>query len=312
MDRIPIDVRHLQTLVALRDSGNVSRAASWMRLTQGALSHHIKALEDFFGTPLFVRKSSPVVFTPAGKRLLEAADKVIPVLNQTTRDVLQMAKGTSGTLRIAVECHTCFDWLMPAVDAFRARWPEVEVDLVSGYHDDPVGLLHQRTADLALVSCSEKDEEGVDFHPLFRYPLVALVANDHRLAHSEYLVAEDFRDETLVTYPVEEDALDVVRSLLRPAGIKPVRRTAELTVAILMLVAARRGIAVLPRWAVQTYLQRQYVTAKPITREGLISDIWAATLPAESEKPYVVEFVSLLRETTAAAIPDVELMGSGT
>ncbi|MED7666740.1 LysR family transcriptional regulator [Pseudomonas moraviensis subsp. stanleyae] len=309
MDRIPIDIRHLQTLVALRDSGSVSRAASWMRLTQGALSHHIKALEDFCGLPLFVRKSSPVVFTPAGKRLLEAADKVVPILNQTTRDLLQMAKGVSGTMRIAIECHTCFDWLMPAVDAFRARWPEVEIDLVSGYHDDPIGLLHQRRADLALVSCSDRDEPGVDFHGLFRYPLVALLANDHDLVLKDYLEAEDFRDQTLVTYPIEEDALDIVKSVLRPAGITVSRRTTELTVAILMLVAARRGIAVLPRWAVQTYLQRQYVTAKPITSSGLISDIWAATLPEESAKPYVVEFLSLLRETTAAAIPDVELIG---
>ncbi|AZD06177.1 Transcriptional activator MetR [Pseudomonas chlororaphis] len=309
MDRIPIDIRHLQTLVALRDSGSVSRAAAWMRLTQGALSHHIKALEDFCGLPLFVRKSSPVVFTPAGKRLLEAADKVVPILNQTTRDLLQMAKGVSGTMRIAIECHTCFDWLMPAVDAFRARWPEVEIDLVSGYHDDPIGLLHQRRADLALVSCSDRDEPGVDFHGLFRYPLVALLANDHDLVLKDYLEAEDFRDQTLVTYPIEEDALDIVKSVLRPAGITVNRRTTELTVAILMLVAARRGIAVLPRWAVQTYLQRQYVTAKPITSSGLISDIWAATLPEESAKPYVVEFLSLLRETTAAAIPDVELIG---
>ncbi len=308
MERVPIDVRHLQTLVALRDSGSVSRAAAWMRLTQGALSHHIKALEDFFGLPLFVRKSTPVLFTPAGKRLLEAADKVVPILHQTARDLLQVAKGTSGTMRIAVECHTCFDWLMPAVDAFRARWPEVEIDLVSGYHDDPVGLLHQGRADLALVSSSERDEQGVDFHGLFRYPLVALVANDHDLAQKDYLVAEDFREQTLVTYPVEEEALDIVKSVLRPAGIKLTRRTTELTIAILMLVAARRGIAVLPRWAVQSYLQRQYVTAKPITQDGLISDIWAATLSAESGKPYVVEFLSLLRETTATAIPDVELI----
>ncbi|NIF29485.1 LysR family transcriptional regulator [Pantoea sp. Tr-811] len=309
MDRIPIDVRHLQTLIALRDSGSVSRAAAWMRLTQGALSHHIKSLEDFCGLPLFVRKSSPVVFTPAGKRLLEAADKVVPVLNQTTRDLLQMAKGASGTMRIAVECHTCFDWLMPAVDAFRARWPEVEIDLVSGYHDDPIGLLHQGRADLALVSCSDRDESGVDFHGLFRYPLVALVANDHALAQKAFFVAEDFEEQTLVTYPIEEESLDIVKAVLRPAGVKVKRRTTELTVAILMLVAANRGIAVLPRWAVQTYLQRQYVSARPITSKGLISDIWAATLPAESGKPYMVEFLSLLRETTAAAIPDVELIG---
>ena len=306
MDRIPIDVRHLQTLIALRDSGSVSRAATWMRLTQGALSHHIKALEDFYGVPLFVRKSSPVVFTPAGKRLLEAADKVIPMLNETTRDLLRIAKGTSGTLRIAIECHTCFDWLMPAVDAFRARWPEVEVDLVSGYQSDPVGLLHQGHADLALISCREP-EAGVDFHHLFRSRLVALVANDHTLASRQFLDAEDFREETLITYPVEEDALDIVQLLLKPAGIVPRRRTTELTVAILMLVATRRGIAVLPSWAVQNYLQRQYVTAKPITPNGLSAEIWAATLATSSSTPYLSEFIALIKETSAVALPGIEL-----
>ncbi|WP_275546075.1 LysR family transcriptional regulator [Pseudomonas sp. Marseille-Q0931] len=306
MERIPIDVRHLQTLIALRDSGSVSRAATWMRLTQGALSHHIKALEDFYGVPLFIRKSSPVIFTPAGQRLLEAADRVIPVLNQTTRDILSLAKGASGTLRIAIECHTCFDWLMPAVDAFRARWPEVEVDLVSGYQSDPVGLLHRGDADLALVSCREP-EPGVDFHHLFRSKLVALVANDHPLTQKDFLVAEDFSQETLITYPVEEEALDILRLLLKPAGISPKRRTTELTVAILMLVATRRGIAVLPRWAVLNYLQRQYVTAKPITRDGLISEIWAATTVEQGSKPYISEFISLIKETSMATLSDIEI-----
>ncbi len=231
---------------------------------------------------------------------------MIPVLNETTRDLLWIAQGTTGTLRIAIECHTCFDWLMPAVDAFRARWPEVEVDLVSGYQADPVGLLHRGDADLAMISCREP-EAGVDFHHLFRSRLVALVANDHPLAQKSYLEAQDFNDETLITYPVEEDMLDIVQLLLKPAGITPARRTTELTVAILMLVATRRGIAVLPRWAVQHYLQRQYVTAKPITRDGLFADIWAATLESESSKPYIVEFIELIKETSAVTLTDIEL-----
>ena len=148
----------------------------------------------------------------------------------------------------------------------------------------------------------------MDFHGLFQYSMVALVANDHELAKKDFLVAEDFLEQVLVTYPIEEDALDIVKAVLRPAGVKVTRRTTELTVAILMLVAAGRGIAVLPRWAVQTYLQRQYITAIPITQHGLISEIWAATLPSESGKPYVIEFLSLLRETTIAAISDVELI----
>lgn len=304
MERIPIDVRHLQTLIALRDSGSVSRAATWLRLTQGALSHHIKALEDFYGLQLFVRKSSPVTFTPAGKRLLEAADAVVPILHQTTRDLTRLAKGAKGTLRIALECHTCFDWLMPAVDAFRARWPEVEVDLVSGYQSDPVALLHKDRADVALVSCQEP-EGGIDFHHLFRYRLMALLANDHPLAQKAVLQPEDFADQTLITYPVPDDALDIIRQLLRPAGITPKRRTTELTVAILMLVATSRGVAVLPRWAVQTYLQRQYVTAKPITEAGLTADVWAAIRASESAKAYLVDFVSLIKETSAATLTDI-------
>lgn len=306
MDRIPIDVRHLQTLIALRDSGSVSRAATWMRLTQGALSHHIKALEDFYGLPLFVRKSAPVVFTPAGRRLLEVADVVVPLLNQTTRDLVRMKEGTTGSLRIAIECHTCFDWLIPAVDAFRARWPEVEIDLVSGYQSDPVGLLHQGKADLALVSCSEP-ETGIVIQPLFRFKLVALVANDHPFAQKAYLGADDFRDQTLITYPVEDDALDIVQLLLKPAGISPPRRTTELTVAILMLVSTLRGIAVLPRWAVQSYLQRQYVTALPITSMGLSAQICAATRGDQSRTPYIAEFISLIKETSSRTLPDIEL-----
>lgn len=306
MERIPIDVRHLQTLIALRDSGSVSKAASWLRLTQGALSHHIKALEDFYGLPLFVRKSTPVVFTPAGRRLLETADAVVPLLHQTTRDLTRLAKGAKGTLRIALECHTCFDWLMPAVDAFRARWPEVEVDLVSGYQADPVALLHKERADVALVSCQEP-ENGVDFHHLFKYRLMAVVANDHPLAQKKILQAEDFAGETLITYPVPDESLDIIRQLLAPAGINPKRRTTELTVAILMLVATSRGIAVLPRWEIQSYLQRQYVSARPITDAGLTAEVWAAMRASESTKPYLVEFVSLIRDTSAATLTDIVL-----
>ncbi|GAB3629368.1 LysR family transcriptional regulator [Pandoraea terrae] len=307
MQRTPIELRHLQTLLALRDTGSVSRAALWLHLTQSALSHQIKALEDFYGLSLFVRKSAPLTFTPAGKRLLALAESVVPAVEEAGRDLVRLSQGTQGALRIAVECHTCFDWLMPAMDAFRTRWPEVELDIVSGFHADPIGLLHQDRADLAIVS--EHDAaEAVDFHPLFRFQMVALLANDHPLAGKPFLVAEDFRDETLITYPVPDDMLDLIRQVLRPAGIEPTRRTSELTVAILQLVASRRGLAALPLWAVTGYLERRYVSARPITAQGLTAELWAATVPAVSGKPYIGEFVALMRETSLLTLPEIELL----
>ncbi|WP_114810389.1 LysR family transcriptional regulator [Paraburkholderia kururiensis] len=310
MIRSPLEFRHLQTLLALRDTGNLSRAAQFLCLTQSALSHQLKALEGHFGLPLFVRKSTPLTFTPAGKRLLALAEATVPAVEEAERDIARLADGAGGSLRIAVECHTCFDWLMPAMDAFRVRWPEVELDIVSGFHADPVGLLHQDRADLAIVAQAEP-EEGVVHHPLFRFQIVGLVANDHALATKDALVADDFRDETVITYPVADDMLDIVRQVLKPAGIEPKRRTSELTVAILQLVASRRGIAALPLWAVAAYLDKRYVTSRPVLTAAdtpLTGELYAATLPAFSKRPYAADFVAIMRETSLVNLAQIELL----
>lgn len=308
MSQSILEVRHLRTLVALRDSGSLVRAAQLLNLTQSALSHQIKLLEDRYGQPLFERKSVPPQFTAVGERLLALADAVLPQVEGAERDIARLVLGQGGQMRIAVECHTCFDWLMPAMDAFRTRWPEVELDIVSGFHADPVGLLHQGRADVAIVSEVDADEAGVDYHPLFAFEIRALLANTHPLVAKPHLVAQDFADQTIITYPVPDEMLDLIRQVLEPAGVRPPRRTTELTVAMLQLVASGRGVAALPLWAVQSYLDRGYVTARPIGSNGLRGELHAACLPSLSAKPYLQDFVQVTRETSFVTLKGVELL----
>jgi LysR family transcriptional regulator for metE and metH len=302
-----LELRHLKTLSALREAGNLLRAAALLNVTQSALSHQIRQLEDHHGVALFERKSVPVRFTPAGERLLKLADAVLAQVDDAERDVVRMVQGVAGQLRIAVECHTCFDWLMPAMDVFRSRWPEVELDIVSGFQADPVGLLYEHRADVAIVSDIDPDET-VDYHALFRFEIVALLAKDHPLAGRDHLVAQDFASDTLITYPVPDDMLDIVRQVLKPAGVQTARRTTELTVAMLQLVASRRGIATLPIWAAQNYLNRDYVLAKRITPDGLTGRLYAACLAEVSGKPYLADFVSTTRESCYLTLSDIELL----
>lgn len=302
-----LELRHLKTLLALRETGSLSRAAHLLSLTQSALSHQLKLLEDRYGGPLFERKSSPLSFTAAGTRLIKLAESVLPAVEDAERDLVRLARGRSGQLRVCVECHTCFDWLMPAMDRFRPRWPEVELDILSGFHADPIGLLHQRRADLAIVSERDPDE-AVVYHPLFRFEIVGLVAHEHPLAAKPHLTPQDFARETLITYPVPDEMLDLMRKLLTPRGIDPPRRTSELTVALLQLVASRRGIAALPLWAVQPYLDRNYVVAKRIGKRGLIGELHAACLPPAAGQDYLAEFIDIVRETSYVNLRGVELL----
>ena len=303
-----LEIRHLKTLQALREAGNLLRAASLLNLTQSALSHQIKLLEEHYGSPLFERKTTPIRFTAAGERLLQLANTVLPQVAAAERDLARQAQGVAGQLRIAVECHTCFDWLMPAMDVFRTRWPEVELDIVSGFQADPVGLLYEHRADIAIVSETDISEK-VNYHPLFRFEIIALIAKDHALAERDYLLAQDFASDTLITYPVPDEMLDIVRQVLLPAGVNSAgRRTTELTVAMMQLVASKRGIATLPMWAAQNYVNRDYVLAKRITKAGLIGSLYAASLPEMSDKSYLKDFVATIRETSFLKLPSIELL----
>ncbi|MDM7322706.1 MAG: LysR family transcriptional regulator [Gammaproteobacteria bacterium] len=299
-----IELRHLRMVQALAETGSVSAAAARVHLTQSALSHQLGALERYFGLSLLDRSRRPLRLTPAGERLLLAARRVLPEVDAARAELLRQASNHAPeSLRIAVECHSCFDWLMPAMDAYRAERPEAELDLVGGFLPEPVNLLLEGRADLAVVSQPE-DRPGIRYLPLFRYEIVALLAPGHPLADRAFLTAADFAGQTLISYPVPDQALDVVQRVLRPAGVVPKRRTAELTVAILQLVASRRGLAALPRWAAQTQIERGYVLARSIGQEGLWSTLYAAMRSEEGEARE--SFVSTLRRTAFATLQGIE------
>ena len=301
MDSI-IELRHLKTLLALKETGSVSLAAKRVFLTQSALSHQIRMLENHYGAPLFERKSTPLRFTPVGERLLRLAHDLLPQVTEAERDLARIIEGEAGELRIAVECHTCFDWLMPAMGEFRPIWPQIELDIVSGFQADPIGLLLQHRADLAIVSEAEK-QNGISFQPLFAYEMVGICAPDHPLAAKNVWTAEDFIGETLITYPVPDEMLDLPKKILIPKNINPPRRHSELTIAIIQLVASRRGIAALPYWTVMPYLEKGYVVHRQITDDGLQSKLYAAIRTEDTDKSYLNNFCQIIRERGFADLP---------
>ena len=301
-----LEIRHLKFLAAVRETGSLTAAAARVNLTQSAASHMLAGLEHYLGMALVERGRRGARFTPAGERLLLLADRVLPEMEAARAELKQMSSEPPvEQLRIAVECHTCFEWLMPAMDAYRKLRPAAELDLVGGFHSEPLSLLLENKADCVIVSESRK-QSGIAYFPLFRYEMLALLPLDHALAKRAYLNAQDFAASTLITYPVPDRMLDLVRRVLKPAGIDPPRRTAELTIAILQLVASRRGLACLPGWAVENYIERGYVLAKPIGRKGLWGELYMAI--RSREKNARADFARTLRQTVSKALPGVKLI----
>lgn len=301
-----LEIRHLKSLIAIAETGKLAHAAERVFLTQSALSHQIRVLESHYDISLFQRTAHGIRFTPAGERLLALAREMLDSLDKAERDLIRLKSDQSGELRLVLECHTCFDWLTPVMDAFRRAWPEVELDLVAGFHSDPWHLLHEGKADLVIGSLPEKQRELASV-PLFKFEIMAVLPPEHELRNKPRLQAADFATETLITYPVPEERIDLIRQVLQPAGISINRRTSELTIAIMQLVASRRGIAALPSWGIQSYVEHEYVIAKAIGA-GLWSELHAIGRADTMEKPYTRELARIIRDTCAERLPGIKLL----
>lgn len=290
-----LEVRHLKTLVALRETGSLVEAAERLYLTQSALSHQLKELEGRLQCELFMRKSRPLRFSEAGKRLLLLADEVLARISEAERDINKLLHGEAGRLFMAIECHSCFNWLMPTVEIFRNQWPAIELDFSGGFTFEPLPALAQGEIDLVITS-DPLSIRGVSYLPLFSYEMQVGMANDHPLTAKSYLAPQDLADQTLITYPVERGRLDIFKQFLHPANVEPASvRQSELTLMIVQLVATGRGLCALPNWVLAEYVDKELISVRSAGEQGIWPTLYAAVRDEQVSSVYVQDFVQLAR-----------------
>lgn len=288
-----LEIRHLQMLSTLARQGSLATTADELNLTASAVSHQLKELENYYGITLVNRRSRPVSFTPAGKLILKLADSILPQVARTKSEIKRLAHGQAGSLRLASECHSCFDWLMPILNVYRQEYSDVELDFATGFEPEPHQMLLDGEIDL-LITASDLPIDGICYQPLFTYESRLVLSPAHRLASKSTIDATDLREETLIAYPVEQKRLDIIAKFLEPKNIEPKNiRTTELTAMLIQLVASERGVAALPDWVAAEYEKKGWVVSRPLG-SGVYCQLYAAVRQDSLKTAYIKGFLAIL------------------
>jgi LysR family transcriptional regulator, regulator for metE and metH len=120
---------HLVVIREVERQGSLTAAANALHLTQSALSHTVRKIEQQLGTPIWNREGRGLRLTQGGQYLLKLASRLLPQFELAEERMKQYAKGERGTLRIGMECHPCYQWLLKVVSPYLSRWPDVDVDV---------------------------------------------------------------------------------------------------------------------------------------------------------------------------------------
>jgi len=288
---------HLAIVQEVEKQGSLTAAADVLCVTQSALSHSMKKLEQQLGTDIWLREGRSLRLTQAGQYVLAVANRVLPQLTLAEERLRQFAQGERGTLRIGMECHPCYQWLLKIVSPYLAAWPDVDVDVKQKFQFGGIGALFGYEIDM-LVTPDPLYKPGLHFEPVFDYEQVLVVSTEHPLAGASHIKPKQLTDEVLITYPVPTDRLDIYTQFLMPAGIAPKRHKAiETTDIMLQMVASNRGVAALPRWLVQEYAQRMPVVPVRLGAKGIAKQIHLGVRETDTDIDYVQAFVELARNS---------------
>lgn len=290
-----IERTHLRIISSLARHGTLTRAAEELCLTQSALSHMMRKLEDLLGCTLWRREGRRLQLTDAGTALLRTAEQILPVLENTEHLLTEIGRGKRGTLRIGIECHPCYQWLLRAVEEYLTRWPDVDIDVTERFQFSGLQALLHRQIDM-LVTPDPVIHAELAFDRVLEYELLLLTSDTHRLAGKGEIRPEDLADETLLTYPVARARLDVFTRFLSPERVEPrEHRHIENTEVMLQFVAASRGITTLPDYIVDTYCGDMNVQAMRLGKTGLHNALYLVSRVEDGAVDYVQGFACDVR-----------------
>lgn len=287
---------HLEILNAIKEHGTLTKAADSLHLSQSALSHSIKKLEGQVGTTIWKKEGRNLRLTTAGERIQTLANRVLPQFLHTELLLSQIAKGEMGSLRIGMECHPCYQWLLRVIHPYLEQWPDIDMDVKQEFQFGALGALLNYEIDV-LITPDPLYKPKIDYIPVFDYEHRLVVSQSHSLAQQDIVLPEQLSNETLFTYPVEPQRLDIFSQFLFPAKCS-VRshKLIETTEIMLQMVAAGRGVCALPGWLVDEYSKTMPIKSLRFGEKGIAKQIFVGLRKDEKNINYFSDFVALAKK----------------
>ncbi|MCP3686132.1 MAG: LysR family transcriptional regulator [bacterium] len=290
-----IERAHLKILREINRQGSLTAAAGKLCLTQSALSHTIRKLEDVLGCELWEKRGRNIHLTPSGNYLLKEAERILPQLERVDSKLKEFANNEVGNLHIGMECHPCYQWLTTVSAAYLNRFQGIDLDVKQRFQFGGIAALLNHDIDI-LVTPDPIEMSAINFEPVFEYELVVVVSDDNPLSQRESLKPKDLNKETLITYPVSIERLDLFQKFLLPDNCRPMKhKTIEATEIIFQMVAANRGITALPKWLADEYSETLPIKTIRLGEKGIHKFIHLGIRSNDTANEHISTFIKIAK-----------------
>ncbi|MCR8959115.1 LysR family transcriptional regulator [Variovorax sp. S2] len=290
-----VSLQQLRALAAVAETGSFTLAAETLQLTQPAISHLIKRMEEEIGQPLVVR-GRRIQLTSAGQVMVETAVRALRLIDESVDACRSQSQLREGRVVLAVGHLTAGALLPPMLGRFSQKHPTLATTLLDSTAEQMISRLLSQEADLGFGSDIGQKHSELATEPLFTERMALFVREDHPLA--QRVVVDARHLEALPFIHVNPDAnvwRSVSRQLSSMANVYPhvVHHVSMLSTAF-GLIQAGAGVALLPRYV--EVLMPGNLRAVAVTRPTLEYPVVAVRLAKHPLSPAALAFLAMARQ----------------
>ncbi len=245
---------HLESFVEVARTGNVSRAAQALFLTQPALTARLKSLEGDLGIELFVRSARGMRLTDAGRAFLPYAQRTLGLVTEGRRAIADLREGATGELVIGA-APAVSTYLLPTVlKSFRSSFPNVRLGVRTGHTEEVLEMVLRQEVNIGLGRPVRHPE--VELIPIFEDEMLLVVSRRHPFAARTRVRIDELASERLILFDRTSSYHELTSALFREAGVVPASvMELDNVEAAKKMVQLGLGVALLPRMALAAELR---------------------------------------------------------
>jgi len=302
--RSPLDSRQLRAFATLARTASFTAAGRELFLSQSAISHSMRALEEDVGCRLFDRVGKKVTLTLAGEQLLQSAEKILSEMTHAREALGRLGKWGRGRIRIGASTTACTYVLPTVLREFKESFAHYAVTIVPADTAQMLSLVSDGRVDLALM-LEPKAEEKLVFDPVFEDELMFLMSPRHPWADAGAVNRREVPQQNYILYDRNSYTFRLVDDYFRQDR-QVLNTFIELgsMEAIKELVKLNLGISIVAPWIAREELQAGTLVALPLGKRKLRRQWGIVRWRSRSLNLAEETFVALCREVTLSLIRD--------
>ncbi|WP_350286310.1 LysR family transcriptional regulator [uncultured Croceitalea sp.] len=286
-----MEIKYFKLIKAIVEQGNMVNSAEKLFLTQSALSHQLKELEERLGFKVFLRTRNKWILTEEGVELYKLGNTILESLEKGFENIQQIHSGAAGTIKISTECYSFYQGLSAFIQKMGLLYPDIKIDLILEATHQPIQKVLSNEINIAITTLKPQNET-LSSVAVYEDEIFAIMHRENPLSQKDFLDLGDFADIHLIIHSFPLETVSVYERFLKPNNVAPGKISAiPLTEVALEMVKANMGIMCLPKWAVKSFKISDDLIFKRISRNGIKRTHRLIFRKSDKSKKYMNDFI---------------------